>query len=484
MRIRPAIAAIFSILVLAAAMCRCSPCQAQAPTDDYSRVTGVPREAIDKWLKEQVGKSGGDWDHDRYRFYVGFATGHYSTDPVSAIAMRRLAFGLMNNSLAVGDRMSAVAFEMKESKIGDEITLSADPSTRVQFVNAAPYAAMAESKGGHDIERALYETISAVPPEERPSSIILLLNKDNASQAPKGENASLFGSDNPKLAAAIKLGGYRTPLERKVFQMQSGSNTLTVAITAVFPGQLKSLPGQFGERYPTFPRETWQPMQDAPTSAEKLPNPVAPPTASQPPASTSSSSSSTTTTEVHKGIRGWVWILLLIIAIIALVVYILGKRAGVQQPKKKSETPSATKVETVPGSLRIAIGPDEQTITPLLKAGVWELTRSTDGKLSFSAKADEQGAVAAPAAEAAATRSSTGGAVIGKFSLEPDRTLRGDAEAGAQFVEIQGTAAQDCNSNSIKLAPGKRVLCRILAPGSDTKTRLEIVYEAQTAVKR
>ncbi len=146
MRIRPAIAAIFVILVLAAGMFRCSPCQAQASTGDYSCVTGVPREAIDKWLKEQVGKSGGDWDHHRYRFYVGFATGHYSTDPVSAIAMRRLAFGLMNNSLAVGDRMSAVAFEMKESKIGDEITLSADPATRAQFVNAAPYAAMAESK--------------------------------------------------------------------------------------------------------------------------------------------------------------------------------------------------------------------------------------------------------------------------------------------------------------------------------------------------
>jgi hypothetical protein len=52
------------------------------------------------------------FDHQRYHFVVGFSTGHYGTDPVHAIGMRRLAFSLLNNTLATGDQVTALGWEM------------------------------------------------------------------------------------------------------------------------------------------------------------------------------------------------------------------------------------------------------------------------------------------------------------------------------------------------------------------------------------
>src|SRR5690606_34416676 len=70
---------------------------AQPPNpSDYRIVTKVPREELDRWIKEEAARSGGNFDRDRYHFIVGFSTGHFGSDPVHAIAMRRLAFSLLN----------------------------------------------------------------------------------------------------------------------------------------------------------------------------------------------------------------------------------------------------------------------------------------------------------------------------------------------------------------------------------------------------
>jgi len=63
--------------------------RAQAPdAQNYRQVMNVPRQEINDWLKSEVTRSGGDFDHQRYHFIVGFSTGHYGQDPVHAIAMR------------------------------------------------------------------------------------------------------------------------------------------------------------------------------------------------------------------------------------------------------------------------------------------------------------------------------------------------------------------------------------------------------------
>jgi len=483
---------LFTVVLALLAVALAGHCYAQdTKGGDYSTVTQVPREAIDTWLKQQVSASGGDWTNGRYHFYVGFSTGHYSSDPVSAIAMRRLAFGVMNNSLAVGDTLEAIAFEMTNAQFGLPVTLDHNPESRGQFVNAVPYAARAGSKGGHDIERALFETIQKIPAEEYHSSIVLLLNKDNASQAPEKEEASLFGADNRQLAAAIQKAGFRTPPERKVFQMQSGSNAVTVAITALFPAQLASIAGTFGPRYPTFPRETWQPTQDAPSQSEALPNPVVQPPPPSPP-HTDGSSGVIVTDPEHHGISRWVWILLLLIVLAIVAFLIFGKKAGVQKPLAPVAAAALPKLETIPGALRLTIGPDEQTVTPLPRNGVWELGKTSDGKVTL-AEVLPATPVAVPTPTPIQTAAETAPPVVtpatsttplARLKFNADRTLLVEAQSGAQFTESQGTAAVGSDSRTLKIEPGKRLLCRVLPPDASTKVRFEIVYEALAQGKK
>jgi hypothetical protein len=52
-----------------------------------------------------------------------------------------------------------------------------------------------------------------------------------------------------------------------------------------------------------------------------------------------------------------------------------------------------------------------------------------------------------------------------------------EADSGAQFAELQGTAADKCDSRALVIEPGKRILCRVQPPDAASKTRFEIVYD-------
>lgn len=477
-RFRAAVQIVFAALTVLLVMMQTGAHAQETQAGDYARVTGVPREAMDKWLKEEVAKSGGDWDNGRYSLYIGFATGHYSSDPTSAIAMRRLAFGLMNNSLAVGDKVTSVAFEMRAYQFGDSITLTEDPESRKQFVNSVAYAAEADSKGGHDIERALCQTVQKIPESEYGSSIVLLLNKDNASQAPQGENVTLFGQNNGLLLAAINKGEFRSPPERKVFQWQSGASSLTVAITALFPKKLVSLPGTFGPRYPTFPMETWQPAGDRPAAAE-APNPVKPAQTGPTPPNTAGGTPAAPT---RSGTPWWVWLVLLLVVAGVILFLVLGKRSGVQRPLQAVPAAVTPKLETLPGSLRVTIGPDEQTISPLTKGASWALARKANGSVTLTdllgaTVTKGTGAASSPGASPPAPVNMEMGTPLAKLTLSDDRSLRVEADSGAQFAELQGTAADRSDSRALIIEPGKRLLCRVQPPDAGTKTRFEIVYD-------
>jgi hypothetical protein len=511
-----------ALLALLLSVGQIAPGRAQGVNpQDYTRITQVPRAEMDAWLRQEVNASGGDWIKDRYHFYIGFSTGHFGQDPVHAIAMRRVAFSLMNNSLAVGDRVTPIAWEMTTWNVGPSVKLTDDPSTRAEFVNQVPYAPHAGSQGGHDIERALYETITkVVPADEAHSAIVLLLTNSNASQSPTGEKASLFGADNPELTQALQSGGYRLPLVRKEFKLQAGEQPVTVALTALFPKKLVSLPDAPGTpRYPTFARETWQPAADKPAAAEALPN------ATQP-AGSNGSSHAGQAGDGHNvpppppkksGIPLWVWILvgLIVLAIVAALIA-LSRRAATKPIEAAPKAPPlGPQPMPIPGSLTVIIGPNTQplaSLKTLTTASAWTLQREADGKIvladvlkptgpgTVSNAAPGNGAASAspvatsapigspaPAApfgssvpaggSASAAVGTTASTPLAKLTFDAKRVLKIEVEGGAQFVKLQGTAADQCNSRLLSIEPGKKVFGRVLPPDTSVETRIEINYD-------
>ncbi len=454
-----------TVLLLSCGLFRTASAQA-VDVHDYSRITQVPRTEIDAWLKQEVAASGGDWSHDRYHLYIGFSTGHFGQDPVHAIAMRRIAFSLVNNSLSVGDRITPIAWEMSTWNVGPTIALTDQPASRTEFADQVPYAPHTGSRGGHDIERVLYETVTkAIPSDEVKSAIVLLLTNSNASQAPTGERADLFGADNPLLGDALRRGGYRLPLVRKEFRLLAGSQPVTVAVTALFPEHLVSLSGApTGPRYPTFDRDTWKPSADRPQPSEALPNPtqshmssnVATGTSAPPPAS-------------RPGTPTWIWLILGLVIIIALVSLLRRRVPPDRDAITKPVAPSSNPVGIpIPGSLSISIGPNEQTVQPLTTASRWTIQRDATGAVSLV----ETGAT--PTVDAG--QESAQATALARLDFDDQRNLRVGADSGAQFVELNGPDPANLDSRMLTIAPGKKAFCRIVPEGSAVKTRFEVAY--------
>ncbi len=441
----------------------------------------VPRAEIDSWLKAAIKENGGNWDKGRYAFYVAFQTSQNAQEADLGNAMKYFAFDILNNSLAVGDKVIAVGYEMQSTPFNEPIQLTDDPGTRQKFVDEIPQSTQPGSHGGHDIDRAMIDAIKQIPSNEANSSIILVLSKDGASQMPQGSAGSrLVGEESAEFKSAKLANGYQPHLNKEQFTISTGGVNKQVHVTALFPKKLTSLASDGTSRYPTFPRETWVPKNYAPDPGEKLPNdtkqqssvtqPVAPKTIN--------------TAEHDKGgIPIWVWIILALIIIGVIVFMMIGKKSGVQKPLKPvAGTPQVTKIETIPGSLRVTIGADEQMLSPLPKAGKWTISKSSEGVVSLTEDALPPVATIEPGTSTtSSTQTATiAGTVLARLIISEDRSLKADAEAGAQFAEIQGTAGDRSNSRSLNLEPGKRVLCRLLSADGSSKTRVEIVYDTQT----
>ncbi len=458
---------------------------------DYTRITQVPRAEMDAWLRQEVAASGGNWDKDRYHFYIGFSTGHFGQDPVHAIAMRRVAFSLMNNSLAVGDRVTPIAWEMTTWNVGPSVSLTNDPASRAEFVNRVPYAPHAGSQGGHDIERVLYETITkSIPPEEAHSAVVLLLTNSNASQSPTGERASLFGADNPQLTQALQAGGFRLPLVRKEFRLQAGAQPVTVSLTALFPQKLTSLPDAPGSpRYPTFARATWQPAMDRPAATDALPNPTRPDASPAPNSEVSKRAVAGASSDApeHKGIPVWVWALAALIILAIVIALVMKSRGAATKPLDSAPKPlpSGPQVIPIPGSLEVIVGPNPQplgSLKTLTTVSAWNLQREADGKVLLADVLKPTGSTApAPPMGNAPTGSAAPIAPaptpLAKLAFDAKRTLRVEVESGAQFIKLQGTAADQSSSRLLLIEPGKKVFCRVLPPDTSVETRIEINYD-------
>lgn len=464
MRRRVALLAITGLLAVG------GTAYAQTPNPrDYQAVTWVSRVDADRWLKEQIRQSGGDIDKQRYHFVVGFSTSHFGSDPVNAIAMRRMAFGLLNNTLAAGDRVTPAAWEMEVWNVGEPITLTGDTQTRAQFVNSVPYAPGEHSRGGHDVERSLYDTLQkAVPKDETASTIILLLTNSNQSQIPRGTREKLFGANNRQLRDAIRTGGFRNPV-RKSFNAETAHGQTTVDVTALFPAKLTGLAGAPDTpRYPTFPVESWQPAGDRPAASEKLPNPAAP--AEGEPTAKPAGTAPTTAPEGQSG--GFPWPLVIgAVVVLGIIAALLAMRRKPSTAKPKEAPKPVPKGQTLPGEIQATVGTAPRAVQlkleKLTSARLWALI-ANGADLPNLVEMPEDG-------------SAPSGTMLARVGFE-DRKLRVDAVGDTLFEKPMGTNPTASGPRKLLLAPGERVLCQVKSSTqAGVGTRLELHYRERAS---
>jgi len=453
---------------------------AQDPgTQNYGQVMNVPRQEINDWLKSEVSNSGGDFDHQRYHFIIGFSTGHYGQDPVHAIAMRRLAFGLLNNSMAIGDEVTPVAWEMNVWDKGKASALTEDPATRKQFVDSVPYSTQQGSLGGHDVDSALYDTLTqVVDPAEAKSTIIILLTNSNASQGPQGENVRLFGENNPKLKQVIQTLGFRTPATRRSFDLQGQNRTLKVDVTALFPRTLESLQGApTTPRFPTFPRESWQPDADRPPGNVALPNPVAPAsaggvTSTGAPAPPTVNNTHTIERTVEKQ-PATPWWLYALIGLAVVVVIIVGIRALSARPTHVPQ-PVVAAVPVgrpLPGAIEVTIGTQSSVLQPLNTVNKWKLLRADN---TLVVQSDEPQAT--PNTKDSKEAASPPGRQVATMDFDEKRRLRVNAEPDTQFLDLKGFNVAESNNRQLNIAISEKLICRLATTDTPAPTRLELYY--------
>jgi hypothetical protein len=248
---------------------------------------------------------------------------------------------------------------------------------------------------------------------------------------------------------------------------------VSVKITALFPSKLTSLPHKSQMHRGNWPRQVAVPNEGKKSLSSSSHDNYA-----QAPSNP---------TNVRRLVN-WnmlIPVVVLIGGVILLLLLAKSKRFSVQRPGPPvaaSITPTAAKLETIPGSLRVTIGPDEQTIAPLAKNRNWAITKGSDGKFILTDISNHTNATSAPATAPKVAATTTPPAVAPAFvelSFANTTALLAEADSGFQFTELQGTAANQCDSRTLKVEPGKRVLCRIQPADASSKIRFEIVYDSR-----
>jgi hypothetical protein len=151
-------------------------------------------------LLRELRRSGGDPESQHIHLVLGFSTGHFPTDPLAAEAARQVAAALVKNLLVAGDRVSVYAWEMEiwehpAMLQNPWIVYSDSQREKDHVVKLFPSACRADSRGGHDTERAIVQITERIGTPTN-QVVVLLTNSARSvaasSHRPLGENAPQY----------------------------------------------------------------------------------------------------------------------------------------------------------------------------------------------------------------------------------------------------------------------------------------------------
>ena len=242
------------------------------PSDDVQQ---VKRHEVDAWLKKEVQASQGNFARDRYLFVFAFNTIQADRNKLGMTAMRRLAFSLLNNSLAPGDQVLPAAWEVDLWDMGKSvITLDSGTQGRNDFAQALQTTHSGKWSTNHDINRSFVSITRSLQAMNVPmASTIILMFTDSGSISANQEE--IWGMRHPEYLKALETNGFRDREDSSFPCVAShGHASVNVAIAGFFPKKLQSLPSGGRDRFPTYALESWQPKEDKLAPGETLPNPT------------------------------------------------------------------------------------------------------------------------------------------------------------------------------------------------------------------
>lgn len=161
------------------------------------------RTAIDAALSQV----GGDAERNHLHLVLGFSTGHFAQDPLSAQAARAVATSLVKDYLVPDDRLSVYAWEME---VWEHPQVTENPvavgSGNDVLQSLWPLTPRTGSTGGHDTERTISQITGRLP--SKTDAVIVLLTNTAASVSPRGQR--VVGANDSDYRAAL-VNWHRQP---------------------------------------------------------------------------------------------------------------------------------------------------------------------------------------------------------------------------------------------------------------------------------
>jgi hypothetical protein len=186
-----------------------TPIYSEPRLDPPSVDPGVTK--LRELIADAVSGSGGDLERQPVHLAVGFSTGNFARDPLSAEAARAAATTLVRTMLVRGDHLSAYAWEMnlwahpESDPVPLPVTSDAIPD-KESLQRIWPLTPQAGSRGGHDTERTIVQIAERNGHDA--STVIVLLANTAASINSTGKR--VIGENHPTYQATME-GWRRMP---------------------------------------------------------------------------------------------------------------------------------------------------------------------------------------------------------------------------------------------------------------------------------
>ncbi len=472
---RPYLKATLLLFVLAVCtLAASSSTDAQIPDNtSYRQITEVPRFEVDRWVKHEVGLSSSHWEASRYSIYVGFQTDTFASDPYSALAMKRLAFSLLNNTFARGDVVTPFYWDNGPIHVGKPSILDLGLTGRKKFVLQMPNTPLDDKMGTPDQTDALRQLLTKfIPRAELAHSIILMFSK-----APGPGNAGRSLPNISKLSKVLAASSFRIG-QAQQFKLTGPNRVELIQAIACLPVQLVGIrEASLEPRYPVASLISWQPTGDSPLRTEKLPNPTVKitlrvMTVSMTPTVVGGGGraiSAEAPTPLDDLVSPKVTIPVLSIALVFSIgaQYRSRRKRLITQTIGSSSEVDDNEAATLPTKhniFSVTINNVSLDIQTVVDGSEWNIDVNSMGEYKLTPFELQTSSVGRPD-------------TVMKLSVGSSATLWVQATNGTELLEREGTAAANSNSTLLIVERGRNVACILHNSSINLSTRLEINYD-------